>query len=267
MCCDNKSKRIAVVQRVIFHYRMGLFQEMSRKWTVKVFHGESVIGSKVINAKPPYCFQTQKLFTICKKAKKNPQQILFFNPGLVLALWSWKPDVIILEGSNNMLNNIVVYLFCKLFRKKFIWWGIGRVPGRKDSLYRKFLTPFRKLLIREAYTVLSYCNLSAEYFGEITDRNKIRVFPNSLHNKALEKEITQITEEDKEISGDIFISFERIKENSEKFNESIDCELSRVSIHGILHLVGYNDCDVVEKAEMRKMEDYYLSKKIFKIVK
>ena len=75
------------------------------------------------------------------------------------------------------------------------------------------------------------------------------------------------SEEDKEISGDIFISFERIKENSEKFNESIDCELSRVSIHGILHLVGYNDCNVVEKAEMRKMEDYYLSKKIFKIVK
>ncbi|RLE46187.1 hypothetical protein DRJ25_04570 [Candidatus Woesearchaeota archaeon] len=198
MGCDSCNKRIAVVQRVIFHYRVGLFQEMSQKWEVKVFYGDSVTGTKVINAKPPYPFQTQKLFTIHKKSRKNPQQILFFNPGLVLRLLRWRPDIILLEGSNNMLNNIVIYLFCKLFRKKYIWWGIGRVPGRKDSLYRKTLTPFRKLLIRQALAVLAYCNLSAEYFSEITDSNKIWVFPNSLNNKAIEKEIIQVTDEDKD---------------------------------------------------------------------
>jgi len=198
MSCVNCGKKIAVVQRVIFHYRVGLFQEMSQKWEVKVFHGDSVIGSKVINVKPPYPFQTQKLFTIKKRARKNHQQILFFNPGLVPALWRWQPDIIILEGSNNMLNNIVVYFFCTLFRKKYIWWGIGRVPGRKDSLYRKILTPFRKLLIRQAFAVLAYCDLSAEYFSKIADRKKIWVFPNSLNNKVVEKEISQITDEDKD---------------------------------------------------------------------
>jgi rRNA maturation RNase YbeY len=60
------------------------------------------------------------------------------------------------------------------------------------------------------------------------------------------------------ISGDIFISLDTILQNSVKFNTTIKNELNRVMIHGILHLIGYNDKKVNEKKLMRSKEDFYL---------
>lgn len=61
------------------------------------------------------------------------------------------------------------------------------------------------------------------------------------------------------ISGDLFISIERVKENSIEFNTSWIKELYRVIFHGVLHLIGYNDKTAYEKKVMREKEDLYLS--------
>jgi probable rRNA maturation factor len=60
------------------------------------------------------------------------------------------------------------------------------------------------------------------------------------------------------VSGDIFISVERVKENATKFSKSLEEELHRVIIHGILHLLGYTDKTKVAKEEMTKQEDLCL---------
>ena len=65
------------------------------------------------------------------------------------------------------------------------------------------------------------------------------------------------------ISGDIFISIDRIKENAMKFKTSFNNELQRVMIHGILHFCGYKDKAKEEKRIMREKEDYYLSLRDF----
>jgi len=57
------------------------------------------------------------------------------------------------------------------------------------------------------------------------------------------------------VSGDIFISIERVKENAEKFNQSIENELNRVVIHGVLHYLGFKDKSDSEKNLMRGEED------------
>ena len=61
------------------------------------------------------------------------------------------------------------------------------------------------------------------------------------------------------IEADIFISIERIKENSKKLNIPFIEELHRVMIHGVLHLLGFNDKNDSEKKEMRKKENHYLA--------
>ena len=61
------------------------------------------------------------------------------------------------------------------------------------------------------------------------------------------------------IEADIFISIERIKENSKKLNIPFKEELHRVMIHGVLHLLGFNDKSDPEKKEMRKKENHYLA--------
>jgi len=65
------------------------------------------------------------------------------------------------------------------------------------------------------------------------------------------------------VSGDIFISIDRVKENATEFEVSFTNELHRVMIHGILHFCGYNDKTKEEKEMMRKKEDYYLSLRDF----
>jgi rRNA maturation RNase YbeY len=60
------------------------------------------------------------------------------------------------------------------------------------------------------------------------------------------------------ISGDLFISVDRVKENSIVFNTGLIKELYRVIFHGILHLIGYNDKTEEEKKIMKTKEDLYL---------
>lgn len=57
------------------------------------------------------------------------------------------------------------------------------------------------------------------------------------------------------ISGDIFISIDRVRENAKKFGKTKENELQRVIIHGVLHLLGHKDKTKKAKAEMTKAED------------
>ena len=61
------------------------------------------------------------------------------------------------------------------------------------------------------------------------------------------------------IQGDVFISIDRVKENSQKFKTEFTDELDRVMVHGLLHLLGYSDKTKAAKSLMRKKEDAYLS--------
>ncbi|WP_423148803.1 rRNA maturation RNase YbeY [Rubrolithibacter danxiaensis] len=66
-----------------------------------------------------------------------------------------------------------------------------------------------------------------------------------------------------ETTGDIFISIDRVKENSKKFTVPERDELHRVMIHGTLHLLGYKDKSKEDKSLMTEKENYYLSKRNF----
>ena len=57
------------------------------------------------------------------------------------------------------------------------------------------------------------------------------------------------------ISGDIFISTERVEDNAKDFKVSFEDELHRVMIHGVLHYMGYKDKSVEDKTAMRNAEN------------
>jgi len=65
--------------------------------------------------------------------------------------------------------------------------------------------------------------------------------------------------EDGLISGDIFISIDRVKENAKQFSTTLQDELNRILIHGVLHLLGYKDKIKKDKTLMTFKENYYLN--------
>lgn len=65
------------------------------------------------------------------------------------------------------------------------------------------------------------------------------------------------------IEGDIFISVERVRENAGQLGIPFREELHRVMIHGVLHLLGYADKDLLSQTAMRKKEDDCLSLRTF----
>lgn len=58
-----------------------------------------------------------------------------------------------------------------------------------------------------------------------------------------------------ELHGDIFISIDRVKENAVDFSVSLDEELKRVMVHGVLHYCGYQDKSESDELLMRSKED------------
>ena len=63
----------------------------------------------------------------------------------------------------------------------------------------------------------------------------------------------------KQIEGELFISLDTVKKNGEIYSSGFKMELTRVIIHGCLHLAGYKDAKKNEKELIRKKENFYLS--------
>ena len=80
-----------------------------------------------------------------------------------------------------------------------------------------------------------------------------------LHHDYFTDVITFDYCEGDKLSGDLFISVDTVRENAKLYNTDFNDELNRVMVHGILHLIGYDDHSQKDKQLIRKKEDYYLS--------
>ncbi|MCQ2131309.1 MAG: rRNA maturation RNase YbeY [Bacteroidales bacterium] len=63
------------------------------------------------------------------------------------------------------------------------------------------------------------------------------------------------------LNGDLFISIDSVRENALHYGTEFETELNRVMVHGILHLIGYDDHSKKDIKVMREKEDYYISLK------
>lgn len=127
-------------------------------------------------------------------------------------------------------------------------------------------TGFELKELQEHTSWIEACVLSFDKeLGELNyiflnDEGLLKMNQEYLHHDTLTDIITFDYCEDEQISGDIFISVERVKQNAEKFEVRFEDELRRVMIHGVLHLLGFNDKTAGEKEKMRDLENKYIQK-------
>ena len=98
---------------------------------------------------------------------------------------------------------------------------------------------------------LSFVFCSDEYIKKINSKYLTHHFFTDV--------ITFDYTKEKLLFGDVYISIERVKENSKTYKTSFNEEMFRVIIHGVLHLCGFDDKTKEEKSLMRSKENDFLS--------
>ncbi len=116
-----------------------------------------------------------------------------------------------------------------------------------------------KLFIEKLFTQegrelvsLTFIFCSDEFLLDINKRFLKHDFYTDIITFELSKSVTAATE------GEVYISIDRVKDNSKQLSTSFNDELHRVIIHGVLHLCGYKDKKKPEQAQMRSAENRYL---------
>ena len=92
----------------------------------------------------------------------------------------------------------------------------------------------------------------------VTDERLLEINRTFLHHNYYTDIVTFNYNQEDCISGDLYISIERVAENAKKFRIPVINELLRVMIHGVLHLMGYDDKKKMDRQIMREKEDVYL---------
>ncbi len=100
----------------------------------------------------------------------------------------------------------------------------------------------------------------------IVDNKKIRSINKKYRNKDVETDVLSFAFEEEDnikyhnfrFLGDIYISYEKILEQSNLYDHSLERELCYLSLHGLLHLLGYNHENSDEKKIMRALEEEIL---------
>ena len=119
-----------------------------------------------------------------------------------------------------------------------------------DKLISKHLKNIKKIQLQYIFCDDSYLLAMNQQF---------------LNHDTLTDIITfDMSEQEDEVTGEIYISIDRVAENAKKFSVAYKDELHRVIFHGALHLCGFKDKKTADKEEMRKQEDKCL-KEYFKV--
>lgn len=124
----------------------------------------------------------------------------------------------------------------------------------------------KPILVKKWLTKLSTAekkNVGAINFIFCSDKFLITLNKQFLNHHFYTDIISFDYSDDPIISGDIFISLDRVKDNAKNLNVPYKTEILRVIAHGVLHLCGYKDKSNSEKKTMRFKENYYLDKFIF----
>ena len=101
------------------------------------------------------------------------------------------------------------------------------------------------------------------------NRNKLSKLKKEYFNKDQYTDVMvfNLENENSPIEGEVYISIDDVRLNSKEYNVTFNKEFKRVLIHGILHLIGYNDDSEIAKQKMTKLEDKYLQEYELEVIR
>ncbi len=164
-----KAKTI-ILYRVIQEWRAPVFEKLcaNEDINLEVWHGPDFKGTKIISTKKEYLFKRKKLVSLKLKLKsKNGIIAMPISPFLFFSLIVKNPKVVICEGSSNIINSIIAFIYCKLFQKKYIWWSLGKLQNRQYDIKRSLIDKLVQYIEVKSDAIITYSSIGENYFLSI----------------------------------------------------------------------------------------------------
>ena len=170
--------RILVSQRIIPHYRVPLFRELSRRLggDFIVVYGQGLVNGSQKNSSDlsgVNSFKSKTIF-LNYKGGYGTTQLRPLHTGLLKQILQFKPNVIIVEPSTNFYNNIVIFSLKLFLSFRVIWHESGRLPAESRSVHRRLVDPIISWMIKRSDGFLTYTSYADKSllrdFGISSDR-------------------------------------------------------------------------------------------------
>ena len=180
--------KVAFFQPYLANWRIEYLEFFTNKYDGEVIIYDGGFGGKndtksVSGNSAGFVFK--KLFSFSPVLNFKKQSYPFyFSPFLFFHLLKDKPEVIVTEGEINFVNNISIFIYTKLFGKRYVWWSLGKVRTRRKNLLNKILDPIVCLLIRNASCIMARNSLAKSYYLENKKlkQKHIIIAPNSMNH-------------------------------------------------------------------------------------
>lgn len=175
--------KIILVQRFFPNYREGLFDRLAQNSNFKLICHPKSYGKIIIPNNLP-----SKSYRINAFSVRIKKDIVLF-PFLFIRLLIEKPEIIVTEGGRNTINNLIVYIYASIFKKKFIIWDLGRGYMKENNDSNIFIQLYLKLqcyLLNKTYKIFTYNTVNIDYFKRIVPDKEVIALGNTIDtNKIL----------------------------------------------------------------------------------
>lgn len=159
--------KIAILYQVVFHYRKPFYERMDQNpdYETMLFYGLGDERYKHKNCEGPYNFKNKQLWSFNVPFKTNNSiGSLPITPSLFSQLVKFNPDVVLCEGQSSIVNAFTAFTYAKMFRKKFIWWSLGRLRNRKFNFLRSQIQNFVEYIEKRSDAIITYSSVGKDYF-------------------------------------------------------------------------------------------------------
>jgi glycosyltransferase involved in cell wall biosynthesis len=183
-------QRIAISQRFFPRYRLDFFQELESRLRadgheVRLFFSYT-IGE--MGAPPPWAQRVRAVRADLRFGELEDSAVL--TPGLLWRLIRFAPDVVITEDLGGLPNSLLVAVYCRLWKKPYLIWGLGEVPRKARSPLRKLLAPAIRFLYDGASGFICYSSYAAAVYARYA--KPTYVAPNSYLRPPTRTEILRV---------------------------------------------------------------------------
>lgn len=153
---------IYLFQRSLMHYRYPLYEKLR-----KIYPDLNILYAKDQSHNNGKADNYRKLKALNINFKyRDKYYYIPLYPHIVFNILRKRPEVIIMEGSTNIFNNIFIVIAGKIAGSKLIWWDAGRRKGSSPNKLRRLIDPMIFKLIKSCNAVIAYSSLAKEYYTE-----------------------------------------------------------------------------------------------------